>query len=727
MGLRTSDTLHKKPCRIGSGLCRTSENSLTRTFVHKEAGARPRTPASCGSTSVYWRFWRFTALTHVPWSGKPKAGLLQPPFLHSSFVGGGQPTTVKDTWSVSTDPGMLAVLVNSPHFVVVATMVAVKGLSEVKLRGPGHVTVFTLLVHWISGSLSSTETKLNPEGNSSTMSRESPHGPPTLIHRCVMVKVICWPTSTVSASAVLSIQKFRLQGGVVSCDWAGLPIPNSIAPPTTSMANNAAMTNACSLLLLIATSCISLFASFCRGRDSSAPPKSADATTLASVDEFPMNFVPFRALFLANFRELVKGEVRRISIPRTWVNKPRICFEFIAGSSSFATLPSHADTGKRAEMLYRVAFEGTNLIKMSLVLAAAMLALCLLAFAETTNTAEAESLPENGKIVFAVIEGLTADEAYIYTVDPGGSSLSRLAKDATAPAWSPDGTKIAYNSFAQTSQIWVMDTDGSSKRKLPIRDPWPNVSDVGSRDPGFMKPTWSPDGTQLAFSTSTPMENIIPDIYTSDADGSDLTNLTKSPEEWESAPDFSPNGLQMCFTRGDFKTGWGINIMNSDGSNPTRLAGDNPDPLVFSCDWSPDGTKIAYTYRPESRGAEYNDVYVMNADGSGKTNLTKSPEVDESNPSWAPDGTKLAFSSDRDYDYDIYTMDADGSDVAQVTNLPWDDYSPDWQPLPRPTSSKSRSETVHPQDTGGPPLLLVASVLFFSVGSLLYAMVRRSI
>jgi hypothetical protein len=87
--------------------------------------------------------------------------------------------------------------------------------------------------------------------------------------------------------------------------------------------------------------------------------------------------------------------------------------------------------------------------------------------------------------------------------------------------------------------------------------------------------------------------------------------------------------------------------------------------------------------------------------------------------------TKITFQSDRDGDYDIYTMDADGSDVAQVTNLPGDDYSPDWQPLPRPTSSKSRSETVHPPDTGGPSLLLVASALLFSGGLMFYAGVKR--
>ena len=59
----------------------------------------------------------------------------------------------------------------------------------------------------------------------------------------------------------------------------------------------------------------------------------------------------------------------RIPLPRIPVHKPRRCFAVIAGSSCFATLPSHAASGRRAEMLYKVAFEGANLTKMSLVMA----------------------------------------------------------------------------------------------------------------------------------------------------------------------------------------------------------------------------------------------------------------------------------------------------------------------------------------------------------------------
>jgi len=356
-------------------------------------------------------------------------------------------------------------------------------------------------------------------------------------------------------------------------------------------------------------------------------------------------------------------------------------------------------------MLPRVRFKSASLLKVLLVLTAAMLAICSLALVETMNKAEARSLPQNGKIVFQRFTSLGGNNAGLYTVDPDGSSLSLLSNKAGGPsAWSPDGTKIAYDSIA------VMDADGSNNREFRLYH--------GGTD--FEYPTWSPDGTQLAFSTSTPVQSMVPDIYTSHADGSDLTNITKSSDVWESAPSFSPNGRQMCFWGGDHKTGFGINIMNSDGSNPTRLAGHNHNRPVFTCDWSPDGTKIAYSYHPD-RGPGYDDVYVMNADGSGKINLTKSPKVSENSPSWSPDGTKITFSSsDRESpsDSDIYTMDADGTDVAGVsTNPDAFDTSPDWQPLPGTTD-------VHQPDTGGPSLLLVASALLFSGGVLLYAMVR---
>jgi Tol biopolymer transport system component len=371
--------------------------------------------------------------------------------------------------------------------------------------------------------------------------------------------------------------------------------------------------------------------------------------------------------------------------------------------------------------LYRVAYKSANLLQMSLVTAAAMLAIWVLALVETTNTAEASSLPHNGKIAFSSNRG-GSDQYDIYTVEPEGSNLSRLTNSThweTRPIWSPDGTEMAFSDDRGDVGIPVMSADGSNLRYITTD---PNITGSVS-----FFPTWSPDGTKLAFSSGNPPDAIF-DIYTIDLDGSNQINLTKTPRQNESYADFSPDGSQMCFSFGSGgpKPAFGIYLMNADGSDPTLLFEDDSS---GQCDWSPNGTKIVFNhtdFSDDTSGEGYGDaeVFVINADGSGLTNLTSNSAGDY-NPRWSPDGTKITFMSNRDGgDYDIYTMDADGSDVAQVTNLGGDELDPDWQPLPGPTSPKSRSETVHPPDTGGPSLLLVASVLLFTVGRLLHAVVR---
>ncbi len=74
------------------------------------------------------------------------------------------------------------------------------------------------------------------------------------------------------------------------------------------------------------------------------------------------------------------------------------------------------------------------------------------------------------------------------------------------------------------------------------------------------------------------------------------------------------------------------------------------------------------------------EIYVMNADGSGQTNLTNNPAFDFA-PDWSPDGTKIAFHSERDSFLDaIYVMNADGSDQTKLTNHPSNNFDPAWSP-----------------------------------------------
>ena len=117
--------------------------------------------------------------------------------------------------------------------------------------------------------------------------------------------------------------------------------------------------------------------------------------------------------------------------------------------------------------MYRVACKSADLLRMSLVTIAAMLAICVLALVAPPNTAEAEdSLSVNGKIAFA-FDPHQDQGVGIYSVDPDGSSLRRLTRRAGylgIPAWSPDGTKMA---FGYDGSIWVM---GRSTCRLgPLR------------------------------------------------------------------------------------------------------------------------------------------------------------------------------------------------------------------------------------------------------------------
>ncbi len=116
-----------------------------------------------------------------------------------------------------------------------------------------------------------------------------------------------------------------------------------------------------------------------------------------------------------------------------------------------------------------------------------------------------------------------------------------------------------------------------------------------------------------------------------------------------------------------------IYVMNADGSGQTNLTND-PAFDGFPV-WSPDGLKIAFL---SDRDGNL-EIYIMNADGSKQTRITEDPANDYI-PAWSPNGQQIVFYSDRDRNSEIYLMNVDGSAQTNLTNNPANDLHPAWSP-----------------------------------------------
>ncbi len=253
-----------------------------------------------------------------------------------------------------------------------------------------------------------------------------------------------------------------------------------------------------------------------------------------------------------------------------------------------------------------------------------------------------DPLAETVRIPFTTtgITGLSAQIAFATEVSPGngalyiansdGSGLRQLHGGSTyysRPRWSPDRRRIAFSRSALgtgVSGVFVIAVDGPGGL-VRLAD-------------GF-DPAWSPDGSRIAFASRAPTGGF--GIHVMNADGSDIRRLT------------SPNDPSQC----------------SEGSSANDL----------KPDWSPDGQKILFERQIHvddgDDGLEFDcgldgwgyvpNVYLVNADGTGVRRLRPLPwTTEDMDPAWAPDGHSIAFaviSPGRG----LYIIDKDASSAAR--------------------------------------------------------------
>jgi Tol biopolymer transport system component len=174
---------------------------------------------------------------------------------------------------------------------------------------------------------------------------------------------------------------------------------------------------------------------------------------------------------------------------------------------------------------------------------------------------------------------------------------------------------------------------------------------------------------RIAFQRNLPAGD--DEIFSVESDGNDVQQLTTTPKSAQ--PHWSADGLKITFhwtPDGNFAQ---IYTMNADGSGRTNLS--NNAFMDINGTYSPDGTKVLFQSLRNGNGW---DIYVMNADGSSPVRLTTYSGTDDS-PTWSPDGTKIAFIRHFS-DGDIWIMDADGNNQNPITSDSADDGYPNWSP-----------------------------------------------
>ena len=269
----------------------------------------------------------------------------------------------------------------------------------------------------------------------------------------------------------------------------------------------------------------------------------------------------------------------------------------------------------------------------------------------------------------------------IYIINLDGTGLTRLTADDDAdhssPAFSPDGTKIAFISEREDrGAVYVINADGSDERRLS-----PPNEEGHSKD---MSPGFPPDGGRvvatrtyfppcsIVFFPLSGGEEEIFKLKIRDAWQRERPDDYAGPGPWGdvSAPAFTADGRRIAYRVTPNCSGSLLWIVNADGSGARLLTKDNAYSHVFS----PDGKKLAFfTWTEEGR-----HIGVINADGTGRRQLTKG-DRDNFSPSFSPDGKKIIYvysvrSEEKHVAADIYIMNADGSGPRALTQTPEHEY-----------------------------------------------------
>jgi TolB protein len=255
--------------------------------------------------------------------------------------------------------------------------------------------------------------------------------------------------------------------------------------------------------------------------------------------------------------------------------------------------------------------------------------------------------PDGRRIVFASsdVSGCGCG-SFLYVMNADGSGLTQIPNtgfNATDPSWSPDGRRIAFaNISGGAEQCHSEECEKFAYDVFAIGVDGSGLTPLTSGGRSDLDPAWSPDGTEIAFVSSRALPDSLPSefflLWKMNADSSGQTNLTRNASD-ERAPDWSPDGRRIAFhsDREPHEGGSKIWVIDRGGANLTQLTGDGRSTGWIDRwpAWSPDGTRIAFT---STRSDEGWRVWSMNAAGRDRIQITTRVGLGnyDFEPDWQP-------------------------------------------------------------------------------------------
>jgi Tol biopolymer transport system component len=287
----------------------------------------------------------------------------------------------------------------------------------------------------------------------------------------------------------------------------------------------------------------------------------------------------------------------------------------------------------------------------------------------------------DGRIAYSREDPSLGDE-WIYTANPDGSREQQLSTTpGEGPEWSPDGTLVKFNPHVEPDgsvAATIVNPDSGASRDLPNPDP--------THFDGVFCGPWSPDGVLLACDgqawSHDPTLNGIYTIRSSDGGG--MQQVTSNPFGEDDPTDYSPNGKRLVMLRANFSDPdnivFGFFTVKLDGTDIRRLTPPGMEMNFEPARWSPQGNEIVFSAHVPD-GSHRSSLMIVHADGTGLHRLpvagcggafSDPNSIGCAQPAWSPDGQKLIFTrfSAATGDRDVYTVNPDGSGLTQITNTP---------------------------------------------------------